>query len=289
MSTKLEKTFFSGKKAIITGGSSGIGLSSAKMLAEAGADIWLIARDKKKLAKAKSDLESFKSSENQKIGYSSADVSDEKSAFEAYKEAKDAMGVPDIIINSAGIAHPGYFQEMTSDLFHSQMDINFFGTLNIIRAAIKDFIKRGSGHIVNISSMAGLIGVFGYTAYGASKYAIRGFTDTLRAEVKPLGIRVSIVFPPDTDTPQLAYESQFKPYETKVISGSAGLTSPDKVAEDILTGIMKNRYMIFTGFDNKLLFWLFGKLGRLQYPVMDMLVKDALKKKKKEAIKKKKK
>ena len=109
------------------------------------------------------------------------------------------------------------------------MDINFFGTVNIVRAAIKDFIKRGSGNIVNVSSIAGVIGVFGYTAYGASKYAIRGFSDTLRAEVKPLGINVNIVFPPDTDTPQLAYETQFKPFETKVISGTAGLTSPDKV------------------------------------------------------------
>ena len=270
----------------MTGGSSGIGFAVAKRLAGSGADIWLVARDRKKLEKAKSDLESFKSGKNQKIGFSSADVSDEKAAFEAFKDAKDSIGIPDIIVNSAGIAHPGYFQDMTAELFRSQMDINFFGTVNIVRAAIKDFIKRGSGNIVNVSSIAGVIGVFGYTAYGASKYAIRGFSDTLKAEMKPLGINVNIVFPPDTDTPQLAYETKFKPFETKVISGTAGLTSPDRVAGDILAGIMKNRYMIFTGFDNKFLFWLIGKLGKWQYPMMDMMVKDAINKKNKAAAKK---
>ncbi len=286
MSKKQEKSFFSGKKVVITGGSSGIGLAAAKRFAQSGADIWLIARDQKKLEKAKSDLDSFKSSMSQKIGISSADVSDEKSALKAYKEAKDALGIPDIIINSAGISRPGYFQELTANLFRSQMDINFFGTLNIILAAINDFIKRGSGHIVNISSIAGYIGVFGYTAYGATKYAVRGFTDTLKAEMKPHGIKVSIVFPPDTDTPQLAYEDQFKPYETKVINGTAGLTSPDRVAGDIVKGIMKNRYMIFTGFDGKFLFWLSGKLGKLLYPMMDMMVKDAINKKNKAEAKK---
>jgi 3-dehydrosphinganine reductase len=286
MPKKMKMPYFSGKKVVITGGSSGIGLAVAGILAQSGADIWLIARDQKKLEKAKADLDLLKISSAQKIGFSQADVSIEKSAIQAYNSAKSALGLPDIIINSAGISHPGYFQELTTDLFRSQMEINFFGTLNIIRAAINDFIARGSGHIVNISSMAGVIGVFGYTAYGASKYAIRGLTDTLRAEMKPLGIKFSIVFPPDTDTPQLAYETQFKPFETKIISGTAGLTSPDKVAADILHGIIKNRYQIFTGFDNKFLFWLMGKLGKLQYPMMDMMVNDAIKKKAKAGAKK---
>ncbi len=283
MSDKKEMPFFSGKKALITGGSSGIGLAAAKRLALSGSDVWIIARDIKKLEKAKAELEAARVSQTQKIGFTAADVSKEKEAVKAVEEATSAIGAPDIVINSAGIAHPGYFQELSGEIFREQMEVNYFGTLNVIRAVIPGMIKRGSGHIVNISSMAGVIGVFGYTAYGASKYAVRGLSDTLRAEMKPHGVNVSIIFPPDTDTPQLAYESKFKPFETKIISNTAGITSPDRVAGDILDGIMKKRYMIFTGFDNKLLYWLMGKLGKLQYPMMDMMVKDAISKKKKAA------
>jgi 3-dehydrosphinganine reductase len=142
-------------------------------------------------------------------------------------------------------------------------------------------LDRGSGYIVNISSGAGYLGLFGYTAYGAAKYAVRGFSDVLRAEVKPLGIHVSVVFPPDTDTPQLAYENKFKPFETRAITGNGGVLPADKVAKDILRGVERGKYVIVPGLQNSIAYRLSGLLGSGLYPVMDWLVADARKKKNK--------
>jgi 3-dehydrosphinganine reductase len=122
--------------------------------------------------------------------------------------------------------------------------------------------------------------MFGYTAYGASKWAVRGFTDILRYEMKPHGITVHLVMPPDTDTPQLASEEPLKPFETKVIVGNGKVMPPEKVAGDILDGVKKNRYLIITGVQAVLIYWLTNLLGPLQYPVMDLLVADAVKKRK---------
>ena len=84
------------------------------------------------------------------------------------------FGIPDLVINSAGVAYPGYFQELDLEIFHWLMDVNYFGTLNVIKYLTPDMIQRGSGTFVNISSQAGFVGVFGYSAYGASKYALLG-------------------------------------------------------------------------------------------------------------------
>ena len=111
------------------------------------------------------------------------------------------------------------------------MDLNYFGTVNMVKALLPAMLERGSGHIVNISSVAAFLGVFGYSAYGASKYAVRGFSDVLRAEVKPLGVRVSVVFPPDMDTPGLANENKTKPFETHEIEGKHGCVSSGESSE----------------------------------------------------------
>jgi 3-dehydrosphinganine reductase len=101
----------------------------------------------------------------------------------------------------------------------------------------------------------------------------------LRAELKPLGIRVSIVFPPDTDTPQLAYENQFKPPETKILSGTAGVLSPQQVAKEILRGVARGQYVILPGSEMKLLYRLNGLLGNAVYPLMDWMIRSARRKK----------
>jgi 3-dehydrosphinganine reductase len=193
----------------------------------------------------------------------------------AVAEVEARSGTLDLLVNSAGIAYPGYFETLDPKVFRDTIEINYLGTVYATKAVIPGMMRRGSGHIVNISSMAGLIGVYGYTAYGGSKYAVRGFSDVLRAEMKPYGVRVSIAFPPDTDTPQLAFENQIKPPETRAIAGSASIMQPEVVAEAILKGVRRNQYMIIPNLEGKLIYHAGNLLGNLIYPVMDLLVAQA--------------
>ena len=273
------KDTYKGKLALITGGSSGIGMALAQLLARQGANVWLLARRQQPLESALQGLPCYN---GQRHGMLSVDVSNWEQVQDAMQGFQNEVGVPDLLINSAGITHPGYVQEIPVEVFHQMIQVDYLGIVHMVKAVLPGMLARGSGHIVNISSGAGYVGLFGYTAYGAAKYAVRGFTDVLRAEVKPLGVQVSIVFPPDTDTPQLAYENEFKPFETRVITGNGGMLRPDKVAQAILDGVRRKQYAIVPGLENSIAYRLSGLLGNAVYPVMDMMVADARKKKAKD-------
>jgi 3-dehydrosphinganine reductase len=244
------KTYWQGKIALITGGSSGIGLALAQSLAGQGAQVWLLARD---VAKLEAALESLTCPEDQQCGMISADVSDWEQVSAAVAQVEVEVGVPDLVVNSAGVAHPGYFQDLGIEIFHWTTEVNYYGTIYICKAVVPKMIEQGSGHIVNISSGAAFIGRFGYSAYAATKYALQGFSDVLRSEMKPLGIDVSIVFPPDTDTPQLTFTAE-------------------QIADMILPKIEQRKYMILPGFEMKMLYWLSRLVGSGIYPVLDWMI-----------------
>jgi len=247
---------FNDQHAIITGGSSGIGRATARLLTRRGAHVSIIARRQELLDETLTELEALREHQSQHLRACSADLTDWGQTRQAIA-ALTADGLPpDILINSAGIIHPGYFEELPLDLFHTTMNVDFFGTLHPIKAILPAMMEQRSGHIVNISSVAGFLGVFGYTAYSAAKFAVRGFSDVLRAELKPYGIHVSVVFPPDTDTPQLHYENQFRPLETHRIAGTAKTLTADQVAQAIVRGIERRRAYILPGFDA----WLYSLL-----------------------------
>jgi len=263
---------FNHKVALVTGGSSGIGLALARLLAARGAHVWLMARRENLLEEALASVRAECGDSSQCCGYVCADVSDYSQVENAVAEVNDAVGLPDLVINSAGITYPGYVHELDLETFRKLMDVNYFGTVYTTRTVLDGMIARGSGHIVNLSSVAGFLGTFGYSAYGASKYAVRGFSDVLRAEMKPHGIGVAVVFPPDTDTPQLDYETPLKPPETKALSGSVNVMTAEAVAESTLKGLERGRYLILPGFETQLLYRLNGLLGNLVYTIMDMVI-----------------
>ena len=159
------------------------------------------------------------------------------------------------------------------------MDVNYWGALYVTRAFLTGMMERRSGQIVNVVSTAGFAGVFSYTAYSASKFALRGFSKSLRAEMKPYCITVSLVYPSDTDTPQLAYENQYKPVELVEMLSAISFTPypPEVVAERILKGVEKKKQVIITDAGNKALYAIVHYLN-LAYPVQDFLLNRALKK-----------
>jgi len=268
--------------ALITGGSSGIGLALAKKLVQSGTDICILARNAAKLENAKSELAQLRSAQNQQVYTLQADVTDYAVLEKSLSQFVSAHGWPDLVINSAGVTYPGYFQELDVDIFHWLMEINYYGTVHILKILTPGMIERGSGTILNISSQAGFVGVFGYSGYSASKYAVRGFSDVIRSELKPLGIQVSVAFPPDTETPQLAFEEPLKPYETRFIAGTTKVQTADAVADVILKAMGKGKYIIIPGSDGKLVYRALNLIGNLVYPLMDTMVRTAQKKKAKQ-------
>ena len=262
---------------MITGGSSGIGLALAKLFAREKANVVIIARRVEVIKQALEEIKASRSSDEQQVEGIVCDVANEDSIHKAITDYSQIHGTPFILINSAGITYPGEFHNLASATFRSMMDVNFFGTVYAIQAVINGMIARGTGHIVNISSMAGVIGTYGYSAYGASKYAIRGLSDVIRAEYKLKGIKVHVVYPPDTDTPQLEFESKIKPAITAELSANSGLMQPEQVAEIIWKDMNRGRYTILPGFNSWFLYNLSNLLGDLTYPVMDMMIQDAIK------------
>jgi 3-dehydrosphinganine reductase len=221
---------------IVTGGSSGIGLEVAREAVIRGARVSLVARDEARLAAASADVGA--------AAIASADVADQSALRAAITELIGQEGPCDVLVTSAGSAHPGYFEQLDDAVFRDQMDVDYFGTLHAVRAVVPSMIERGQGHVVTISSTAGLIGVFGYTAYGPAKYAVRGLTETLRSELAPHGIVVACAYPPDTLTPGLEAENRLKPIETERISAAIKPREPATVARAIVRGIEKDRLVI---------------------------------------------
>jgi 3-dehydrosphinganine reductase len=273
----LPKDSYQGRLVLMSGGSSGMGLALARLLAREGANVWLLARRKDVLEAA---YQSLSTAGGQKHGFVSADVTDWKQVQAGVERVIREAGVPDVLINVAGAAHPGYVQELPLETFHEMMDLNYFGTVYMVKALLPAMLERGSGYIVNFSSGTGFLAPFGYANYVPSKYAVRGFSDSLRLELKPLGVRVSIVFPPDTDTPGLANENKTKPYET-LEAFSSKVLSADTVAKDTLKGMHRGQYVILPGFEISMYYRLVFLLGNAIYPIMDSTLAGVRKKKQK--------
>ncbi|KAA0234285.1 MAG: Fatty acyl-CoA reductase [Acidimicrobiales bacterium] len=232
-------TAVAGSHVVVTGGSSGIGLATALECARRGARVSLIARDRDRLDEAASGMRPWAS-----VRTASADVSDTASLSSAIASLTDAHGPGDVLVTSAGASRPGRFWELEDRDFLRLMTVNYFGTLNAVREVLPSMMQRRRGSIVGVSSAAALVGVYGYSAYGASKFAVRGLLESLRGEVKPYGIHVGCAVPPDVDTPMLWAEDEVKPVETAAISGGIRALEPQKVAVSIVDGIERERFWI---------------------------------------------
>jgi 3-dehydrosphinganine reductase len=248
--------FYIDKRVVITGGSSGIGRATALLLAKAGAQVGLISRDRTKLDAVVQELRAIAASKSQKFLAVSCNVADRTLLNETARSMVTELGGIDILINSAGISSPAYIDKTPDEIWDSMMQIDYMGTVNSVRAFLPAFIEQKRGTIVNVSSVVGYMGVFGYAAYGAAKYAVVGFSECLRQDLLPYNIRVSVIYPPDTDTPQWHEENKIKPPETRALSGNIKVLPAEKVAADLLAGVEKGAFVIVPGFMNKVTWFL---------------------------------
>lgn len=180
-----------GATALVTGGSSGIGLAIARTLTEAGAMVSITGRDEKRLAAAA-----------RQIGAHAihADVAKEADVLRTYRELFEKFDHLDVLVNNAGVGVLKPLVEMDLASFERVIATNVTGAMLMAREAARHFVERRSGHIVNIGSTAALRGAPNGTAYYASKFALRGMTESWRAELRQHNIRVMLVNPSEVLT-----------------------------------------------------------------------------------------
>ncbi len=262
---------FNDKTAYIPGGSSGIGLAIAKKLYSGGADVVIFSRNEDRLVKATNHIKDGVD-EGGKIEYRQLDVSSFEDVKKVMEETVTKVGVPDILVNCAGRSYPGYFEDISYEQLDETMKINFYGVWNA-SAVLFPKMKSKGGHIINVSSMAGFIGVFGFTDYAASKFAVIGFSEALRSEGKKFGLKVSVLCPADTDTPAFEIENKNKPPETKAVSEAANLFTPEEIADALCKKIGSNTFLIIPGFMPKLTYHLKRLAPGLVEFIMDRIIR----------------
>jgi 3-dehydrosphinganine reductase len=262
---------FADRHVIVTGGSSGIGRAVAARFAAEGACVTIIARRAELLQSAADDIARCSPEGSSKVLAVPADVTRPDQLAAAIDHAVDTFGTPDVLVCCAGVARPDYFSELGLAHFTDAMNTNYYGTLHAIRCVLGGMRQADRGHLVLMSSGAALIGLFGYAAYGPSKFAVRGLAETLRAELAGTQVRVSVVYPPDVDTPQLAQENLTKPAELRAISAGAKAWTAERAAEVIFRGVARGSFVITGGVSMRLLVYGHSVLAPLLFRLFDGL------------------
>ncbi|WP_156289371.1 3-ketoacyl-ACP reductase [Oceanobacillus salinisoli] len=185
-----------GKKALITGGSRGIGRATALELAKEGVEIGLIAWSESSFDNVRRELTEL----GVRFSTAAADVSNEADVERAVKKIEKEIGAIDILINNAGVGAYGSFLELTTETWKKLLDTNLMGMVYVTKAVLPTMLEKNKGDIINISSMSGLKGTEGSSAYSASKFAVIGMSEALMQEVRRHNIRVSVLTPSLVET-----------------------------------------------------------------------------------------
>ena len=240
-----------GKNVIITGGASGVGKELTKQMLKLGCNVASIDINAENLEKLKEELNS------KRLRTYVVDMGNVESIKEFRENYKKDYSDVDIIINNAGIIQPFVkVEELDDKTINKVMNVNFFGPVNLIRFFMEDLTKdRSEQYIVNVASMGGFFPFPGQTIYGASKAALKIFTEGLYAELEKTNVRVMIVLPGAMNT-NITTNSNVN-VDTDSSSASFKMLEADEAAAQIIKGIEKNKFKLFLGSDSKFLKFLY--------------------------------
>ncbi|WP_183094167.1 SDR family oxidoreductase [Nocardioides stalactiti] len=245
-----------GQRAYVVGGSEGIGLAVARRLAAAGGDVVVLSRSETKLAAALVALEAERDRPDQVLESRVVDITDAGQVGRVIDALVADVGPPDLVVTTAGYARPGYLGDLPDEDVTGMVATNLLGTVHVARAVLPHLEAAGGGTIVTTSSMAGLAGVFGYTVYSATKFGVIGFSEALRREVAPAGVRVLVLCPPNTLTPGFEEENRHKPPEVLAAEESVSTLTPEQVAEALLKALRRRRgFLVVPGRDSRFAAW----------------------------------
>ncbi len=229
-----DKVFF------VTGSARGLGRHIAEAVLAAGHRLAATARNPAQLADLTAEY-------GDRIRAIDLDVADFDAANRAVRAAVEAFGRIDVVVNNAGYGDLASAEDCTMEAFRAQVETNLFGVVNVTKAALPILRAQGAGHIIQISSVAGRLGLVGLSAYNAAKWAVGGFSESLALEVAPLGIKMSVLEPGGMRTDWAGSSMTIfpvsEPYQQTVgasakhleRAGSTQLGDPVKVAQAVLT------------------------------------------------------
>lgn len=229
-------TNFTNAVAVVTGGASGIGLATARTLHAKGAHIVLADINSPGLFQARDLVHQQNTETHGQILTITTDVTNEKQVHELMQQTNAALGRIDLVVTSAGIGRGGTIDTFSASDMHAMMNINFMGTYHCVQAALPTMRQQQSGHFVFLSSVAGKFGVPLLSGYCASKWAVRGFSSALKAELHGTGIGITTVYPAWVDTPMVKQEENSLNMMDIVV-----MLTPDQVASEILEAVANNQ------------------------------------------------
>ncbi|KAH9250072.1 hypothetical protein BASA81_012118 [Batrachochytrium salamandrivorans] len=267
---------FASKHVLITGGSKGLGFSLAKQLAEQHkAQVTICCRTQTELDAAVDQVLAL----GGRIQGFVCDVTDNQACQDLVAMAEKGFGPVRVLINCAGRAVPGLFNDQPVEAIESTMRLNFLGSVFPTKVVVSNAVKRHredpqlEHKIVFVASQAGLMSMVGYSSYSPSKFAVRGLAESLRNELLPHGISVSIAYPGNMDTPGYEEEMKAKPEATKQIEAMESLQNTEDVARALIHSMAKHEFAMYGG---NLSGYFLGRMAHGLAPNGNVLVWDAV-------------
>ena len=235
---------YNNKTVWITGASSGIGRALAKKFSTENANLILSSRNISELKNLKSELQN----DNNKVVIEALDLTKQDSFKEIVDRVIAKFGTIDLLINNGGISQRSLVEETDLIVDRKLMEVNFFGTVALTKAVLPHMLKQGGGQIAVVTSVVGKFGFPLRSAYSASKHALQGFFDTLRAETQDRGIKVSIIIPGRIKT-NISVEAIVADGSThgKMDAGQEKGMGVEEAAEKMFTGLQKEKKEILVG------------------------------------------